>query len=120
MEIRTIFDQITLIPETDPEREYVEFMFQAMANGGKVIVEHDGYRKTFEQVKQPMIKANPAAAKAKRREAMSKDLLREMTPEEADAEYDTAPSIPISDEEIERMVKAATEAKPMKTRANHE
>jgi hypothetical protein len=36
------------------------------------------------------------------------ELMREMTHEEADAEYDAAPSIPISDEDIERMVKTAT------------
>ena len=34
-----------------------------------------------------------------------------MTPEEADKAYDDAPSIPISDEEIERMVKYATSHK---------
>jgi hypothetical protein len=31
-----------------------------------------------------------------------------MTPEEADKAYDESPSIPISDDEIERLVKAAT------------
>ena len=54
----------------------------------------------------PEGRAKSAYDSQKRREFLT--MQKSMTPAEADAAYDAAPSIPISDEEIDRLVKLVT------------
>ena len=49
MTITTVLDRLTFAPDTDDEREFVEFMFQALKCGGCLTVEDSERRMTFYQ-----------------------------------------------------------------------